>query len=151
MSLVYLFPCIFFPSNYIYFYLDLFLMCRQICQNFIQCSIETNGSIMKHIFTLFGSLHTLRSVVLKNNSLLTVDINLINKLRISWRIRFHILTQSEEFFLLSGFSFTKFHNIYRTAVEGGGICLTPLYQFHQLQRRLDISRVITSGSSPLHR
>ena len=151
MSLVYLFPCIFFPSNYIYFYLDLFLMWRQICQNFIQCSIETNGSIMKHIFTLYRSLHTLRSVVLKNNSLLTVDINLINKLRISWRIRFNILTQSEEFFFYLGFLSRTFTIFTEQQWKEEGICLTPLYQFHQLQRRLDISRVITSGSSPLHR
>ena len=58
---------------------------------------------MKHIFTLYRSLHTLRSVDLRNNSLLTVDINLINKRRISWRIRFHILTQSEEFFFYLAF------------------------------------------------
>ena len=119
MSLVYLFPCIFFPSNYIYFYLDLFLMWRQICQNFIQCSIETNGSIMKHIFTLYRSLHTLRSVVLKNNSLLTVDINLINKLRISWRIRFHILTQSEEFFFFIWLFFHELSQYLQNSSERG--------------------------------
>ena len=34
--------------------------------------------------------------------------------------------------------------------KGEGIYLTPLYHFHPLHRRLDISRVIAAGSSPLH-
>ena len=34
--------------------------------------------------------------------------------------------------------------------KGEGISLTPHYQFHPLHRHLDISRVITAGSSPLH-
>ena len=35
-------------------------------------------------------------------------------------------------------------------VKGKGISLTPLYHFHPLHRHLDISRVITAESSPLH-
>ena len=31
-----------------------------------------------------------------------------------------------------------------------GISLTPHYHYHPLHRHLDISRVITAGSSPLH-
>ena len=34
--------------------------------------------------------------------------------------------------------------------KGKGIYLTPLNHFHPLHRHLDISRVITAGSSPLH-
>ena len=34
--------------------------------------------------------------------------------------------------------------------KGEGILLTPLYHFHPLYRHLDISRVITAESSPLH-
>ena len=34
--------------------------------------------------------------------------------------------------------------------KGEGIYLTPLYHFHPLHRRLDISWAITAGSSPLH-
>ena len=34
--------------------------------------------------------------------------------------------------------------------KGEGIYLTPLYHFHPLHRHLDISRVITAESSPLH-
>ena len=39
---------------------------------------------------------------------------------------------------------------HRTLWEGEGISLTPHYHFHPLHRRLDISRAITAGSSPLH-
>ena len=35
-------------------------------------------------------------------------------------------------------------------IKGKGISLTPLYHFHPLHRHLDISRVITAESSPLH-
>ena len=34
--------------------------------------------------------------------------------------------------------------------KGEGIYLTPHYHFHSLHRHLDISRVITAESSPLH-
>ena len=34
--------------------------------------------------------------------------------------------------------------------KGEGISLTPHYHFHPLHRHLDISRVITAESSPLH-
>ena len=34
--------------------------------------------------------------------------------------------------------------------KGEGIYLTPLYHFHPLHRRLDISRAIAAESSPLH-
>ena len=34
--------------------------------------------------------------------------------------------------------------------KGEGISLTPHYHFRSLHRHLDISRVITTGSSPLH-
>ena len=34
--------------------------------------------------------------------------------------------------------------------KGEGIYLTPLYHFHPLHRHLDISRAITTESSPLH-
>ena len=34
--------------------------------------------------------------------------------------------------------------------KGEGIYLISLYHFHPLHRRLDISRGITAGSSPLH-
>ena len=34
--------------------------------------------------------------------------------------------------------------------KGEGISLTPHYQFHPLHRHLDISRVVTAESSPLH-
>ena len=34
--------------------------------------------------------------------------------------------------------------------KGEGIYLTPLYNFHPLNRHLDITRVITAESSPLH-
>ena len=47
------------------------------------------------------------------------------------------------FFFLSGFSFTTIH-------EEEGISLTPHYYLHLLHRHLDISRVVTTESSPLH-
>ena len=39
-----------------------------------------------------------------------------------------------------------------TGQQGKGevICLIPFYHFHSLHRHLDISRVITLGSTPLH-
>ena len=46
-----------------------------------------------------------------------------------------------------------FHNHSRiTGLQGKreGISLSPHYHFHPLHRRLDISRVITTESSPLH-
>ena len=52
------------------------------------------------------------------------------------------------FFFLFRFTFTNIHN-HRTAEEGGGYYLTPLYPFHPLHRHFDINRVITAESSPL--
>ena len=49
----------------------------------------------KCFFQIFVS-KVYRSVVLENKSLWTVDIIFVNKLEISWRIYFNILTQSEE-------------------------------------------------------
>ena len=46
-----------------------------------------------------------------------------------------------------------FHNLSRIKGlqgKGEGISLTPHYHFHLLHRHLDISQVITAGSSPLH-
>ena len=53
-----------------------------------------------------------------------------------------------QFFFLSEFSFT--FTIHRTAGEGGGFFLTPLYHFNPLQIQLDISRANTEESLPLH-
>ena len=47
-------------------------------------------------------------------------------------------------FFLSGFSFTDIQR------KGEGIFVSPYYHFHSLPRHLDISRVITAESSPLH-
>ena len=47
------------------------------------------------------------------------------------------------FFLLQTFT------IHRTAGEGRGCFLTPLYHFHPLHRHSDINQVITVGRSPL--
>ena len=52
------------------------------------------------------------------------------------------------FFFYLGFVSRTFTN-HRTAGEGGGISLTPHYDFHPLNRHLDISRAITAESSPL--
>ena len=51
------------------------------------------------------------------------------------------------FFYLSFLSQT--FTIHRTAGEGEGICLTPLYHFHPLHRHLDIRRAISIESSHL--
>ena len=55
------------------------------------------------------------------------------------------------FFFLVGFFFFFKHSRF-TGQQGKGesILLTPLYQFHSLHRRLDISRAVTAESSPLH-
>ena len=50
---------------------------------------------LKMLFQIFVA-KVYRSVVLKNNGLRTVDIIFTNKLQISWRICFNILTKSEE-------------------------------------------------------
>ena len=52
-------------------------------------------------------------------------------------------------FFLSGFSIMNIHD-HRTAGEGRGYSLSPLYHFHPLRRHLDISQAITAESSPLH-
>ena len=52
------------------------------------------------------------------------------------------------FFYLSLLSRT--FTIHRTAGNGEGISLTPLYHFHPLHRHLDISWATTAESSPLH-
>ena len=52
------------------------------------------------------------------------------------------------FFFYLGFLSRTFTN-HRAAGEGEGISLPPHY-FHTLHRHLDISRVITAESSPLH-
>ena len=51
-------------------------------------------------------------------------------------------------FFYVGFLSRTFTN-HRTTGEGEGISLTPHYHFHSFYRHLDISRVITPGSSPL--
>ena len=46
-----------------------------------------------------------------------------------------------------------FHNHSRITElqgKGEGVYLTPHYHFHQLHRHLDVSRAITTDSSPLH-
>ena len=53
------------------------------------------------------------------------------------------------FFFYLGFLSRTFM-IYRTAGEGGANSLSPLYHFLPLHRHLDISRAITTESSPLH-
>ena len=53
------------------------------------------------------------------------------------------------FFYLGFLSQITFTN-HRTAGEGEDISLTPHYHFHPLHRHLDISRLITAESSPLH-
>ena len=52
------------------------------------------------------------------------------------------------FFFYLGFLSRTF-TIHRTAGEGGGIYLTPLYHFHPLRGHLDIGRTITAESSHL--
>ena len=52
------------------------------------------------------------------------------------------------FFVYVGFLSQTFTN-YGTAGEGEGISLTAHYHFHSFYKHLDISRVITLGSSPL--
>ena len=54
------------------------------------------------------------------------------------------------FLLLSGFSFTTIHIVTGQQGKGEGIYLTPHYLFHPPHRHLDISRAITTESSPLH-
>ena len=51
-------------------------------------------------------------------------------------------------FFYVGFLSRTFTN-HRTAGEGEGIFLTPHYHFHSFYRHLDVSQVITAGSSPL--
>ena len=46
--------------------------------------------------------------------------------------------------------FHKYSQITGLQGKGEGISLTPHYHFHPLHRHLDISRVITPESSPLH-
>ena len=64
---------------------------------------------LKIFFQIFVS-QVYRSVVLKNNSWWTLDIICINKLQISWRIYFNILTQPEEWEQSQLFSFIKQNN-----------------------------------------
>ena len=54
-------------------------------------------------------------------------------------------------FFLSGFSFMNIHESQDSKGSGQAVALTPLYQFQPLHRHLDISRVITAKSSPLHK
>ena len=54
---------------------------------------------------------------------------------------------SKKFFFLSGFPFTTIHE--SNDCRGRGMA-SPHYHFHPLHRHLDISQVITAGSSPLH-
>ena len=51
-------------------------------------------------------------------------------------------------FFLSGVSFVSIHDSQNS--KGKNISLTPLYRFFPFHRHLDISRVITAESSPLH-
>ena len=53
------------------------------------------------------------------------------------------------FFLIWVF-FDKHSRITELKKKGEGISLTPHYYFHPLHRHLDISRVITAESSPVH-
>ena len=54
-------------------------------------------------------------------------------------------------FLYMWFCFREYSQFTRQKRKGGeAISLTPFYNFHALRRRLDISRAITAGSSPLH-
>ena len=53
--------------------------------------------------------------------------------------------------MLSGFSFTNIHDSQDSrGRKGEVISLTTLCHFHPLHRHLDISRTISSKSSPLH-
>ena len=53
------------------------------------------------------------------------------------------------FFFYLGFLSRTF-TIHRTADEGGSYFINSSHHFHPLPRHLDISWVITAGSSPLH-
>ena len=53
-------------------------------------------------------------------------------------------------FFLMGFFLSRTLGFRGQQGKGEVISLTPLYPFHPLQRRLDISRAITAESSPLH-
>ena len=60
-------------------------------------------------------------------------------------------TRSEDLFFFSIWVFYHDHSrITGPQGKGEGISLTPHYHFHPLHRHLDISRVITAESSPLH-
>ena len=58
--------------------------------------------------------------------------------------------KNDAFFYYLGFLSRTFRIHGTQQGKGEGIYLTPLYHFHPLHRHLDISRVITAESSPLH-
>ena len=108
-------------------------------------SLQTRCSWIIHNFhrkapVLESSLIMLQ--VLRTTTLLKGDFNTGFFLWILWIIQKH-------FFSIWIF----FHEHLRTTglqVKREGISLTPHYHFHPLHRHLDISRVITAESSPLH-
>ena len=67
----------------------------------------------------------------------------------SFQPRSIMQTPHRSFFFYLGFLSRTF-TARRTAEGEGGYLLTPLYHFHPLHRRLEVKRVITVESSPLH-
>ena len=99
------------------------------------------------IFTwTFTSLKKLHFNGLLLNKLFYVWVKNVQRSYVSWQRRV-----KQIFFCFSIWIFIHDHS--RTTGlqgKGDGISLTPHYHFHPLHRHLDISRVITAESSPLH-